>query len=475
MPDFSYVLSFCPQSGQDLDLDGLRGLAIADAVARARRGRGEAVAFAPVAGDDAPRAALEAFGIGYDWDAALAPQDPAVARWALWVLERLDAAGQLYQRGEEWRLRSGKLHGESEAALDRLAGWTPAALAAQRELLAHVDAPADGGDELSESLSKLAAAGWSVDNRKDKGAPEVHYAAGDLPVARGESWSEAAALHPRLTAALARLLAGASAEVRVGEPGAAAATWLPAALTVADRDSAEALLDMRTVARALRDAGALELADGEPLGPVLMHRPLRLKPVRRRPGGLGESGAGGGGAGANGTAAAAEAGATAATEPDPNDLVALAETHGPEAVRFALLHAAAPEKRFGGGADVVAYAERLLARLREHAPARIAGGADAEIALDDGLRRRLARWCEIASARMAQNYDTAALHRATRNAARLADRIVAFESLVADRRGTPEPADTAAIAAALTTLARLLEPLAPHTAGELLAAAGAEA
>jgi len=459
VPDSSYVLTFCPQSGPDLDLDRLRGLAVADALARARQARGEATVLAPAAGASAPRAQLDAFAIGYDWDVALPPDDPAVTRWATWLLGRLEGAGKLHQRNGEWRLRCGALHAESEAAVDRLEGWTPAAVAGQRELLAHVDAPVDdaggdGDDALSESLSKLAAAGWAVDNRKDKGTPAVHYAAGDLPVARGESWETPEALHPRLTAALALLLAGAGPEIRAAEPGSAPGAWLPATLTVADRDSAHALLDLRTVARALRDAGAIQLRGGEPLGPVLAYRPLRLKAVRRRPD-------------------PADAAGTA-PDADPNDLAALAAAHSPEAIRFALLHAAAPEKRFGGGVDVVGYAERLLARIRDHGLARIAGGADAAIDTGDGLRRRLARWCETAETRIAANYAAAAPHRATRNVARLADRIVAFESLVAERRGSLDAADRAAVAAALVTLARALAPLAPATAAELLATAGAD-
>ncbi len=136
MPSNPFVLTLSATPGDDRDLGSLRGHAIADAHVRFRRMSGDDVLFEPAV------------------DAA------TVERWALWLLEQLDAAGLLYQRtGEGWRLRSGKLHEESERRLGELSGWSDKALDGQRELLRHVDDPGDSGNELEQSLSKLAAAG----------------------------------------------------------------------------------------------------------------------------------------------------------------------------------------------------------------------------------------------------------------------------------------------------------------------------
>src|SRR5690606_33603239 len=146
------------------------------------------------------------------------------------------------------------------------------------ELLEHVDDPGDDGTDLEQSLSKLAAAGWSVDSKKDKKAPTVHFAAGDLPLATGADWRADGAVHPRLAAALAFFVGALPADERDADepPAATLAPRLPA-LAVVGRDDAAALLDIRTVAKALRDAGGLDLPSGEPLGPVLHVGAFRLR------------------------------------------------------------------------------------------------------------------------------------------------------------------------------------------------------
>lgn len=430
MPDNSYVLTLSAAPGDSPGLGGLRGHAIADAQVRFRRMNGDDVVF------------------GAEPDAA------AVERWGMWLIERLEAAGSIYQRsGAGWRLRSGKPHEENERRLGELSGWDDRALAGQRELLAHVDDPGDSGDELEQSLSKLAAAGWSVDSKKDKGPPTIYYAAGDLPLATGEDWRAAGGLHPRFAAALGLLVAALPAGRRDGDPaelGGELAARLPA-LAIADDSSKLALLDLRTVAKALRDAGALELADGEPVGPVLVHGAFKLRTVKRKRA-----------AGANGAAA----------EPavaDPNDPAALISAHGEDALRFALLHAAAPAKRFSATDDVLGYAAGFLTRLREFAAPRLGDGGAAGAAIDgsDALRRRLAGWCDTAIVRSTENHERLDLHRATRNAIALLARIEDFDARVTEARGEVTGPDGAAIATALAVLARLLAPLAPATADDL--------
>jgi hypothetical protein len=456
--DTHYVLTTARPTGGAPDLTSLRGWAVADAYARFRRqARGDVLLVPGLgvgpAGDGAAASdVLDALGIAIDADRLPALDDPAVERWGRWLLEQLEASGSIYQRADEgWRLRGAKAHEESERRLDELADWSKAALAGQRKLLEHVDDPGDSGTDLEQSLSKLAAAGWSVDAKKDKGPATIYYAAGDLPLVRGDDW-RGGALAPRFAAALAVLLAALPADRRddppPGDPELLAGL-LPA-LAIVGPDAGEALLDLRTVAKALRDAGGLALPDGEPLGPVLAHAKLGLRAAPS----------------SNGSAPDAAVDATA-----PAALVA---AHGGDAVRFALLHAAAPAKRFHAGADVVGYAAAFLGRLCELATARLDGAAAGDrIDADDELRRRLAGWCDTAVARTAENYERLDMHRATRNAIALLARIDDFAARAAERAGGElAGADREAVAVALTVLARLLVPLAPAAAGELWKRAG---
>jgi leucyl-tRNA synthetase len=212
--------------------------------------------------------------------------------------------------------------------------------------------------------------------------------------------------------------------------------WLPTAQTVEDADANVSLLDMRTIAKALRDAGALELADGEPHGATLVHAPLQL-----------------------GDAPASE----------------LLEAHGSDAVRFALLLAAAPTKAFAGDDAILRQSSAFLSELRSFAEARLGGvGPDARLDAEDGLRRRLAGWCDTAAARVAENYERLDAHRATRNVMELLTRIQDFERRVLDHRGEMAGADREALALALLTLVRLMAPMAPRLAEELWQSAGAE-
>jgi hypothetical protein len=345
-----------------------------------------------------------------------AVDDAAVERWGQSLLEQLATADRIYQRsGEGWRLHSSKLHEESEQRLGELNGWSDKALDGQRELLKHVDDPGDSGNELEQSLSKLAAAGWNVDSKKDKGPPTVYFAAGDMPLTTGENWKAPGTLHPRFTAALTLLIPAR----------------LPA-LAIADDSASAALLDLRTIAKALRDVGGLDLPDGEPVGPVLGHGAFKLRAVKRK---------------------------TGATD---------GAVYGDEAVRFALLYAAAPAKRFAATDDVLGYVTAFLTELHEFAASRLDGAtAGARIDGSDGLRRRLAGWCDTAVTRSTENHERLDLHRATRNVITLFTRIKDFDARVTADRGEVTGADRDAIAVALTVLAQLLAPLAPTAASEL--------
>jgi len=261
----------------------------------------------------------------------------------------------------------------------------------------------------------------------------------ECPTCGGSARRVSGSIHPRLT--------GAWLELALAVPPADRAEAmfeseelgrrLPTTQTVLDPGGSSALLDMRTVAKALRDLGPLSaLADGEPHGPALMHGPLAFE---------------------DGTAETA------------------LEAGDGDALRFALLFAAAPTKPFAGRADAVRQARAFLDDLRAFAQTRLGGVAlDTQIDGDDGLRRRLAGWCDTAVARVTENVERLELHRATRNVVELSARIRDYEQRVAAHRGEVAGADREASAVALLTLVRLLAPLAPGLAAELWAAAGIE-
>lgn len=351
---------------------------------------------------------------------------------------------------------------------------------------------ADAADKaLAKDLPKAGGLAWKVDAKPAKTSPAVRFFVEDMPLSRGRAWGppvpavhcgecgvvpvdldqlpleppegldvtapgnalaergdfvecacprcgaaarrDSGTLHPRLGAAWIELALAVPAAERAQAmfDHAELARWLPTAQTVEDAEASTALLDMRTVAKALRDAGALEvLPDGEPHGPTLVHGSLSLEGV----------------------------GSDA-------ELVA---AHGSDALRFALLHAAAPTKAFSGGDGPVRHATAFLAELRAFCEPRVAGAdPDARIDVSDGLRRRLAGWCDTAVARVTENYERLDVHRATRNAIELLARIEDFERRVEEHRSEVAGADRDAVAVALLVLVRLLAPVAPRVADEL--------
>jgi leucyl-tRNA synthetase len=261
----------------------------------------------------------------------------------------------------------------------------------------------------------------------------------ECPTCGGSARRASGTIHPRL--------AGAWLELALAAPPADRAVamfesrelerWLPTTQTVLDPGGNSALLDMRTVAKALRDLGSLSfLADGEPHGPALMHGSFAFE---------------------DGTVETA------------------LETGDGDALRFALLFAAAPTKPFAGRADAIRQARSFLDDLRAFSETRLGGVAvDTQIDGDDGLRRRLTGWCDTAVARVTENVERLELHRATRNAVELLSRIRDYEQRVAGHRGEVTGLDREASAVALLTLVRLLAPLAPGLAADLWQAAGIE-
>jgi len=371
---------------------------------------------------------------------------------------------------------------------------------------------ADATDKLlAKGLPKLGGLAWKVESKPPKTTATVRYLAEDMPLSRGRAWGapvpvvhceqcgavpvpadrlpveppadidvtargnalaerddflaaecpqcgaaakrDPGTLHPRFGAAWT--------EVGLAVPAADRAEsmfdhpelqrWLPTAQTIEDGEAGVALLDMRTVAKALRDAAALQwLADGEPHGPTVIHESFEVTT----------------GPPANGSdPAAGDNSPPAETVVTSRELV---EAYGSDAVRFALLYAAAPAKAFSGRVEAMRHSASFLSDLRAFAEPRLDSTADGtSIDRGDGLRRRLAAWCDTAVNKATENYEQLDMHRATRNVMELLARIQDFEQRVTEHRGEVAGADREAVTVALQVLVRLLTPLAPRLANEL--------
>lgn len=243
------------------------------------------------------------------------------------------------------------------------------------------------------------------------------------------------ALAPGFVAIAAELMLVA----RAREPSGvlpALSSALPAAVALRPAGSDQLVLAERTIAKALRDAGLLELPDGEPYSRVVVHGA-----VNRRQ----------------------DASATSAP--------ALVAAHGADRVRLALLYAAAPATTFVWRDDVLAhcaaFADSLLAYARPRLEASRANRPPAAIDRSDALRRRLAFWARTGARKVGENLERVEPHRAIRNVMALFERIEDFERRAARAGGELAPADREAVAAALELLVGLLAPLAPGLASEL--------
>ncbi|WCB96736.1 hypothetical protein DSM104299_05502 [Baekduia alba] len=225
------------------------------------------------------------------------------------------------------------------------------------------------------------------------------------------------------------LLDALSWMVPVAAPGAAGAPGeLDDTTLIAGADSGDAVHDMRTIGKALRDLGAVD--DGEPFRRAFVCEPVDAPAVAP-------------------------------------DLDAVLADAGPDALRLAILHEAAASHRLTWSPATLTHARRLLERLAAFAAPRIAGRADLDLDAprrrDTPDLRRLDRWCDVAIVKITENLDALDLHRATRNVQMLLDRIEDFET----RPGADADAGGDAVAAAVLLLVKLVSPLAPHVAEEL--------
>jgi leucyl-tRNA synthetase len=236
--------------------------------------------------------------------------------------------------------------------------------------------------------------------------------------------------------------------------------WLPSERVVAGSDSGNFVFDQRIVTKALRDIGPLAfLDDGEPFAGCLFHE-MVISDGRKMSKHLGN-----------------------VVDPD-----ALVERYGADTVRLAVLYAARPQKTLNWSDSAVLRAHRFLTQVWEFSKSRLATAqelapseqppaaqdADGEDIRDttEHLRLKLAQWCEKGVEKITEDIEGLEMHSAVRNVMRLFDRIKDFEKRVLARQDALGRADSDALIEALSLLAQLLGPFAPHMAEELWIAFG---
>ncbi|MGN6372209.1 MAG: class I tRNA ligase family protein [Solirubrobacteraceae bacterium] len=207
--------------------------------------------------------------------------------------------------------------------------------------------------------------------------------------------------------------------------------WLPADRLVTGAGTGNCVLDMRVLAKASRNFHSLPaLADGEPCRTAVMHGAVTY-------------------------------------QGSPQELV---DDAGADAVRFAILHAAAVRTPFAWSEATLRYSVRFLHELWAYAEPRLRHDAelaqDAQIDTSDRLRRRLCVWCDTALRKIGANLENLEMHHATRNLALMLQRIEDFEDRVTSLREVTA-VDRQAIVIALRLFLQLLSPVAPHIAEEL--------
>jgi leucyl-tRNA synthetase len=235
--------------------------------------------------------------------------------------------------------------------------------------------------------------------------------------------------------------------------------WLPSERVVAGSDSGNFVFDQRIVTKALRDIGPLAfLEDGEPFAGCLFHE-MVISDGRKMSKHLGN-----------------------VVDPD-----ALVERYGADTVRLAVLYAARPQKTLNWSDSAVLRAHRFLTQVWDFTQTRLAAaqeaaadsqtpdaGADGELVRDtsEHLRLKLLQWTEKGVEKITEDMERLEMHSAVRNVMRLFDRIKDFEKRVLARQPALGAADHQALLGALSLLAQLLGPFAPHVAEELWVSLG---
>jgi leucyl-tRNA synthetase len=231
------------------------------------------------------------------------------------------------------------------------------------------------------------------------------------------------------------------------------ARWLPGAMLIHGADGGGYFFDQRITAKALRDIGPLaHLTDGEQFAGAVMHE-MVTQDGRKMSKHLGNV-------------------------VDPDEMMGRV---GADTTRLAVLHGARPSRALNWTENAVQYCGRFLSDLWEYAAERLPGPTAEAVAAagddePDGAvqrRERLDGWVATAAAKVTEDLERLEMQRAVKNAMRLFDRIEEFETKATRaNRGRLATADAHAIAGALTVLAQLLTPFAPHVGEELWLASG---
>ena len=237
--------------------------------------------------------------------------------------------------------------------------------------------------------------------------------------------------------------------------------WLPSGRLVAGSDSGNFVFDQRIVTKALRDIGPLAfLTDGEPFAGCLFHE-MVISDGRKMSKHLGNV-------------------------VDPDELVS---RYGADTVRLAVLYAARPQRSLNWSDSAVLRCHRFLTQVWEYSHAKLAeahaqrepdaahqtpDGQEQERDMTEHLRLKLSQWCQAAVERTTEDMERLEMHTAVRDVMRLFDRIKDFEKRVLARQPELGAENLGALVDALTLLAQMLGPLAPHIAEELWIAFGGE-
>jgi leucyl-tRNA synthetase len=160
---------------------------------------------------------------------------------------------------------------------------------------------------------------------------------------------------------------------------------------------------------------------------------------------------------------------------DPKDLI---ERYGADALRLAILAAAAPENDFNWSNSMVRQAYAFLNKVWNFC--RRVGpeirfdffAAAARIDLDYSLTRKLARQAEIATSRITEAISQNQFHLVASNLEKFFERIEGYEQEAVKRRKSLDERDLMALSVATSLFLRMLTPLCPHIAEEVWALLG---
>ena len=520
----------CPFTSGAAHMGHVRSYSIADAYARYRRARGDAVLFTigfdafglpaelgAIAAGVQPeqwvtegalemRRQFDRLGISFDWSRSFMSSDPAIYRWSQWLFLVLLEAGMVAHRqgtvdwcpscqtvlaksqvvdGECWRchgpteavermqwyLETAVYGDENRARLGSLNGWSEFALTVQRALVDEMDG--------RFPISRQRAWGAPI--------PIVHCAAcGGVPVPFEQlpvTLPDDLRVDPDRNV-LSR--ADDFLTCRCPACGGPArreadtldchfdATWQQYPQQVPAADRAEAMFDHPELARWLPVALYVHGAD---IGNIVLDERAVAKALRdlgRLELPEGEPYAGilmHGMVKLSGSKMSKHLGNAVG----PQELV---EQHGADALRVGILQAAAPARDVNWSPELATGAGRFLARLREHAAERLSFcaplGSRPRIDRSTKRRRRLGRHCDVALDRVGAHMDALDVHRAVRETTGLFERIDDFANDPGAKGWNTPDEDDLAEAAALLLLTRLIAPFAPHIAEELWELAGCE-